>query len=64
MSNSEINFQEASSLANVCETPRISRIAPENGIAESRTFNYQDGLQLLPDEQECCDYEGMIACAH
>jgi hypothetical protein len=44
--------------------PGISRIAPENWIVESRTLNYQDGFQLLLDEQESCDYKGFIACAH
>jgi hypothetical protein len=42
--------------------PGNSRIAPENKIAESRTLDHQDGLQRLLDEQECCDYEGMMTC--
>lgn len=42
--------------------PGNSRIAPENEIAESRALDHQDGLQRFLDEQECCDYEGIMAC--
>ncbi len=64
MSNSAIKLEEARSLPNICEIPGNSRIAPENGIAESRALDHQDGLERLLDVQEFCDYKGMMACAH